>query len=218
MNTVGKRVTSVIICIVVMSLLTGCTNWRKKYEALNVEHQNLQGLMERERAEKGQLAGQLAQEQQTIEELQKKMAQRQSAAKASGFGDKYDVAVDTEEGTVTVKLQNEILFDPGKAVLKRSATSDLNHILEVLKSQYSGRQIDVVGHTDSDPIKKSQWKDNWELSAERALTVVRYMTDHGIAKERIRAIGRGDSKPIVPNTSASNKAKNRRVEIVVHMK
>ena len=218
MNPISKKVTTVIICIVAMSLLSGCTNWRKKYEALNVEHQNLQGLMERERTEKGQLAGQLAQEQQTIEELQKKIAQRQSAGKASGFGDKYDVAFDPEAGTVTVTLPNAILFDSGKAALKRSASGDLNHILEVLKSQYSGRQVDVIGHTDTDPIKKSQWKDNWELSTQRSLTVVRYMTDHGIAKERIRAIGRGDSKPIVPNTSASNKAKNRRVEIVVHMK
>jgi len=217
MNTISKKVTNVIICIAAISLLGGCVS-QKKYNALNVEKENLKGLLEREQTEKGQLAGQLAQEQQTIEELQKKLAQRQSVGQASGFGDKYDVAFDADAGTVTVKLQNEILFDPGKAALKRSASGDLNHILEVLKSQYSGRQVDIVGHTDSDPIKKSQWKDNWQLSTERALTVVRYMIDHGIAKERIRAVGRGDSKPVVPNTSASNKAKNRRVEIVVHMK
>jgi len=217
MKAISKKVMSVIICIAAMSLLGGCVS-QKKYNALNVEKENLKGLLEREQAEKGQLASQLAQEQQTVEELKKKLAQKQSIGKASGFGDKYDVAFDADAGTVTVKLQNEILFDPGKAVLKRSAYSDLNHILEVLKSQYSGRQVDVVGHTDSDPIKKSQWKDNWELSTERALTVVRYMIDHGISKEQIRAIGRGDSQPVVPNTSRSNKAKNRRVEIVVHMK
>ncbi len=218
MSPVSKKLTNVVICIVAMSLLTGCTNWHKKYDSLNVEHQNLKGLLERERAEKGQLASEVTREQQTIEELQKKLAQRQSVGKASGFGDKYDVAFDADAGTVTVKLQNEILFDPGKAVLKRSASSDLNHILEVLKSQYSGRPIDVVGHTDSDPIKKSQWKDNWELSAERALTVVRYMMERGIPKEGIRAIGRGDSQPIASNATASGKAKNRRVEVVVHMK
>ena len=78
--------------------------------------------------------------------------------------------------------------------------------------------IDVVGHTDSDPIQKSKWKDNWELSSQRSLTVVRYLIDKGVNKEKIRAVGRGDSQPVASNTAADGKAKNRRVEIVVHMK
>ena len=219
MRNVSRNTLTVIICMVSMSVLAGCTNWQKKYETLNVEHQNLKGLLERERAEKGQLAGQVTKEQQTIDELQKKIAQRkQTPAVASGFGEGYEVAVDAEAGTVTVTLPNAILFDSGKAVLKRSASTDLNHVLGVLKREYSSRQIDIVGNTDSDPIKKSQWKDNWELSAERALTVVRYMTEHGIPKEKIRAIGRGDSQPIASNATASGKSRNSRVEVVVHMK
>jgi flagellar motor protein MotB len=87
-----------------------------------------------------------------------------------------------------------------------------------LQSKYSGRQIDVVGHTDSDPIKKSPWKDNLQLSTERANSVIRYLTERGIPKDKLRAVGRGDSQPVAPNTTASGKAKNRRVEIVVHMR
>jgi chemotaxis protein MotB len=90
----------------------------------------------------------------------------------------------------------------------------------VLKEKYASKRIDVVGYTDSDPIQKSkdQWKDNWELSSERALSVARYLMDHGISGEQIRAIGCGPSRPVAPNTTAANKAKNRRVEIVVNMR
>ena len=73
-------------------------------------------------------------------------------------------------------------------------------------------------HTDSDPIKKSKWKDNWELSAQRALSVLRYLVQRGTPEDRIRATGRGASQPIASNTTASGKAKNRRVEIVVYMR
>ncbi|MHC5077322.1 MAG: OmpA/MotB family protein, partial [Planctomycetota bacterium] len=96
--------------------------------------------------------------------------------------------------------------------------TELDHINSVLRSKYGGRQIDVVGHTDSDPIKKSSWQDNWELSAQRALSVLRYLVKQGISSEQIRAVGRGESQPIASNSSASGKARNRRVEIVVHMR
>jgi chemotaxis protein MotB len=202
-------------CILVSS---GCTNWQKKYEALNVENQNLKGLLERERAEKGQLADQLSQDQQTIEDLQKKIAERYSPAEASGFGEGYDVAFDPAAGTITVTLPNAILFDAGKAALKKAHSAELDHIVSVLQEKYSGKQIDVVGHTDSDPIKKSKWQDNWELSSQRALSVVRYLVEHGIPQDKVRGIGCGAARPIASNATASGKSKNRRVEIVVHMK
>ena len=72
-------------------------------------------------------------------------------------------------GTITVTLANTILFDSGKATLKSATSKELDHILGVLKDKYSGKTVDVVGHTDTEPIKKSSWKDNWELSAQRAL-------------------------------------------------
>ena len=122
------------------------------------------------------------------------------------------------EGTITVTLPNSILFDSGQASLKKEASKQLDSIYSVLKSKYSGRQIDVVGHTDSDPIQKSDWKDNWELSAQRSLTVTRYLVSKGIPEKQIREIGCGESRPVVANNSAANKAKNRRVEIVVHMR
>ncbi|MDD5327301.1 MAG: OmpA family protein [Phycisphaerae bacterium] len=219
MQTVNKKAIILLLCVASAAFLSGCTDWKKKYKAMNVEHENLKGLLERERSEKGQLTEQVSQNQQTIEELQRQISERnQSPAQASGFGEGYDVAFDAQAGTVTVTLPNAILFDPGKANLKKSTSAELDHIQSVLQSKYSGRQVDVVGHTDSDPIKKSQWKDNWELSAQRSLSVVRYLVERGVSKDTIRAVGRGESQPVAPNDSASGKAKNRRVEIVVHMK
>ncbi len=219
MRTVNKKAIILLICLASATFFPGCTDWKKKYKALNVEHENLKGLLERERAEKGQLNEQVSQSRQTIEELQKQITERQqTTAQATGFGEGYDVALNAKDGTLTVTLSDKILFDSGKATLKKSSSTELDHITSVLQSKYAGRQIDVVGHTDSDPIKKSPWKDNMQLSTERANVVVRYLVEHGIPQSNIRAIGRGESQPIASNKTASGKAKNRRVEIVVHMK
>jgi len=219
MQAARTKTVVMLIGLISISLFSGCTNWKKKYNALNVEYQNTLGLLERERAEKGQLADQVSQSHQTIEELQRQIAERsQTPAEVTGFGEGYDVSLDASAGTITVTLPNAILFSSGKAALKKTTSVELDHIRSVLDSNYSGKQIDVVGHTDSDPIKKSKWKDNWELSAQRALSVVRYLIQRGIAPDRIRAVGRGDSQPIASNSTASGKARNRRVEIVVHMR
>ena len=219
MQTANKKTIALVICLALTTLFSGCTNWKKKYKALNIEHQNTLGLLERERAEKGQLGEQITQNQQTIEELQRQIEQRnQTPAEATGFGEGYEVSFDPSAGTIPVTLSDEILFDSVKAVLKKATSAELDHIQTVLKSKYPGKQIDVVGHTDTDPIKKSPWKDNWELSAQRALSVTRYLVKSGIPEDQARAVGCGEARPIAPNATASGKARNRRVEIVVHMK
>lgn len=225
MNFLSRKITILAIAIVFCGLLSGCTDFKKKYTALNVEHQNLKGLYDNCKAtldssssEKENLAAKLAEGEQTIEELRKKMEEKnQTSGEATGFGD-YQVDLNAAEGTITVTLPNTILFDSGKESLKASAKADLDHIVSVINDKYNGRLIDVVGNTDADPIKKSSWKDNWQLSTERALTVLRHINAKGIPDSQLRAIGCGSGKPIGPNTSASGKAKNRRVEIVVHMK
>ena len=218
MRTINKTTVILLICFVSTMLLPGCTNWKKKYQALNVEHQNLKGLYERQKAEKGQLAERASQDQQTIEDLQRQISERYSPAQATGFGEGYNVAVDAQAGTITVTLPNTILFDSGKADLKKSSVAELDHIRSVLQQKYSDKQIEVVGHTDAEPIKKSKWKDNWELSAQRALSVVRYLIKQGIPNEQIKAVGCGESRPVASNATAGGRAQNRRVEIVIRMR
>jgi chemotaxis protein MotB len=204
---------ALLTCLVSVTLFSGCTDWKKKYEGQLSVSKNLEGLLLRERTEKSQLA---QQNQATIDELQRQIAEGQSAAKATGF--EGDVRFDPSAGTITVTLQNTILFSSGKAALKKATSSELDHIQSVLRQKYSNNLVDVVGHTDTDPIKKSKWKDNLELSAQRSLTVVRYLIGRGVDKKGIRAVGFGAARPVASNSTSSGKARNRRVEIVVYVR
>ncbi|MHC4074708.1 MAG: OmpA family protein [Planctomycetota bacterium] len=65
---------------------------------------------------------------------------------------------------------------------------------------------------------KDKWKDNLELSAQRAITVARYLIQRGIPENEIRAVGCGESRPVASNASSAGKARNRRVEIVVYLR
>ena len=221
MRSYSIKVAVILVCLASLVLLPGCTNWKKKYEALYVEHENTKGLLADEKTTTSQLTDRMAQDQKTIDELQRQIDElNKTPADASGFGEGYDVSFDAEAGTVTVTLPNAILFDSGKAELKSATSAELDHIYSVLQSKYAGKLIEVVGHTDTDPIRKTKdkWKDNWELSAQRALTVMRYLMNKGISAENIKFAGRGPAQPIAPNTTTAGKAKNRRVEIVAHIR
>jgi chemotaxis protein MotB len=205
-----------LFCLVSIALVSGCTDWKKKYENQLAVTKNLEGLLFRERTEKAQIT---EESQKTIDELQRQIAElNKTPAEATGFGEGYDVRFDPSAGTITVTLANTILFSSGQATLKKATSNELDHIQSVLRQKYSNNQIDVVGHTDTDPIKKSKWKDNLELSAQRALTVVRYLIGRGIDDKRIRAVGCGAARPVASNATASGKSKNRRVEIVVYVR
>jgi chemotaxis protein MotB len=216
-----RRRTQLILLgfLFVSMFMPGCTNWQRRYEYLAVEHENLKGRYDKLSGERSQMANRISEDQRTIEELTRQIEEdKRTPADATGFGPGYDVAFDAAAGTITVTLDNTILFASGAATLKSATSNELNHILSVLKSKYAGRRIDVVGHTDTDPIKKSKWADNWELSAQRALSVTRYLVDKGIPASSISASGCGSARPVASNASSSGKAKNRRVEIVVHMR
>lgn len=223
MKDLLKRTLMFSVALVLISMLTGCTNWKKKYAGLDVEHQNLKGRydlctanLDATAADKSQLSQRLDKSIKTIEQLQKEIEERNiSPGEASGFGNNMDVKFDAAAGTITVTLENTLLFSAGAAKMKKSTISELDHIRSVIKDRYASMPIDIVGHTDSDPIKKSKWKDNWELSAQRALAVLRYLESKGMRSDMIRAVAAGSSRSIASNSTASGKARNRRVEIVV---
>ena len=116
-------------------------------------------------------------------------------------------------GGAMIAIEGDILFETGKVTLRSEARRALDGIARTIQSQYAGKEILVVGHTDDQPIKKSGWKDNYQLSTERALPVVRYLMAHGVAPARLMAGGCGEHHPRVPNNSDTNRAANRRVEV-----
>lgn len=116
-------------------------------------------------------------------------------------------------GGAMIAIPGSVLFASGKADLRPQGRKALDAITSTIKSEYSGKDIMVFGHTDDMPIKKSGWKDNYELSAQRALTVVRHLRTRGIPPSRLVACGAGEHRPRVPNTDEATRTRNRRVEI-----
>ena len=121
------------------------------------------------------------------------------------------------KGMLTVDVAEQLFFDSGRANLKDTGKQVLQKVAESLKG-YEDKAIRIVGHTDNVPITKGLQKvfpSNWELSAARATTVVRFLQDAGIAPERLVATGRAEYAPVAPNDSAEGRQKNRRIEITL---
>ena len=121
-----------------------------------------------------------------------------------------ETSQDVVAGTMTVRVPGDVLFDAGKATVREQAKSTLDKVAAALKKDYSGQQIKVEGHTDSDPIKVSRWKSNNELSVARADAVKKYLVSKGVDAGMVSVQGFGSDKP-----KSNDKAQNRRVEIVV---
>lgn len=119
-------------------------------------------------------------------------------------------------GIAWTDIEDDILFDSGKADLKSTGRKKLDEVVKQIKQFFPEYEIWVVGHTDNEPIRKTKnlWKDNLDLSANRAMMVVRTLWEMGIDKNRVIAAGAGEYRPKVPNSTPQNRAQNRRVQIL----
>ena len=115
--------------------------------------------------------------------------------------------------TVVIDISASVLFDSGKADLVQPALSMIDKIGGVLKDQ--PYHIQVNGYTDNAPIHTAQFSSNWELSAMRAISVVRRFVADGIDPTRLVGAGFGEFHPIVANDTVEGMTRNRRVAIVV---
>jgi chemotaxis protein MotB len=121
----------------------------------------------------------------------------------------------TEFGDIAwTSVAENILFDSGKADLKSTARSKLTDIVGQIRSSYPDREVIVVGHTDTDPIQKSKWTDNLELSVQRGAAVTRELKKLGMDPARIIAAGAGEFQPRTTNANKTGKQANRRVQII----
>ena len=121
------------------------------------------------------------------------------------------------KGMLTVDVAEQLFFDSGRATLKDTGKEVLKKVADAIKS-YDDKAIRIVGHTDNVPISGNLQKvfpSNWELSAARATTVVRFLQDTGIPPERLVATGRAEYAPVAPNDSPEGRQKNRRIEITL---
>lgn len=124
------------------------------------------------------------------------------------------ISASRDDRGVVLVLQERTLFESGEAQILEGAKPFLTKVGTLLET--IPNLVKVEGHTDSRPINTFRFPSNWELSGARASSVIRYMIDQSnIEPYRFLAVGYGDTRPVVPNTTAENLQKNRRVVIVI---
>ncbi|MGH8853453.1 MAG: flagellar motor protein MotD [Telluria sp.] len=114
---------------------------------------------------------------------------------------------------ISIEINASVLFDQGEVVLQQEAREVLGEVAGLLKND--PHRIEVEGHTDDLPIANLQFASNWELSAVRATSVVRLFIEGGVADARLSAIGYGSTRPVAPNDTPLNQARNRRVAVMI---
>lgn len=114
---------------------------------------------------------------------------------------------------VEVEIRNDVLFASGSAELHPEAEAVLAQLAITLRG--FGNPIRVEGHTDDVPIDGGRYRDNWDLSAARAASVVRVLGENGIAPARLALLGFGEYRPLQSNATESGRRANRRVLLAI---
>jgi chemotaxis protein MotB len=185
----------------------------KRLEALETEKQNLEyriSAIEKDRS--------MILEEEELEKQRIKETYENLLSSLKGEIDEKTIAIQSFKDALTINMMDKIFFDSGKAGIKPDGLNVLDRIAPILKN-LEGKNIRVEGHTDDVPISakiKSKYPSNWELGAARSSAVARYFIErHGIDPARIVAVSYSSYRPIVPNISEENRARNRRIEIVL---
>ena len=172
---------------------------KKEINGLNIELSNLEKLTQKQKDELARMEDQAKElEKQLSEEIQK-----------------GDITLKRFHDRLIIDIGEKISFDSGKAELKNDVMPALQKITVILNN-YPGNRIIIEGHTDNVPISTRRFRDNWQLSTERALSVLYYiLREKNLNASRFSAAGYGEYNPVVPNDTPANRSLNRRVEIVV---
>ncbi len=123
------------------------------------------------------------------------------------------ISVNMQREGVVISISTSVLFDAGSARIRPESRSTLDAIAELLREMPN--EVRIAGHTDDIP-PFPKWPSNWELSAARAVQVVKYLiTEGGLDPRRLSAIGYAEYRPLFPNDTPEHRQKNRRVEILI---
>ena len=126
-----------------------------------------------------------------------------------------DVDVQVLKGVVYVSLADNMLYKSGSYEISDKANATLSKIAKII-SDYSDFEVLIEGNTDNVPISKANIRNNWDLSALRASSVVQALqTNFGVDPKRLTAGGRGEYNPIASNDTPEGKSRNRRTQIII---
>jgi len=143
-----------------------------------------------------------------LETFEKMLAQFKSLIDAG------KLKVKIKKGKMMLELPSAVLFPSGSAKLSDAGKETLAEVAGVL-AQIPDREFQVAGHTDNVPIKGGAFKNNWELSTARAVSVVSYLQENGVQATALSAAGYSEFQPEAENTTEDGKAMNRRIEIIL---
>jgi chemotaxis protein MotB len=117
-------------------------------------------------------------------------------------------------GDIVITIPDQLLFNSGEATVRTEALPFLEGLGSAILEL--NRHARVEGHTDNVPIRTAQFPSNWELSAARAVMVVRVLSElYGVSAGHLAAVGHADTRPVTENLDPEQRAKNRRVEVVI---
>jgi chemotaxis protein MotB len=129
-----------------------------------------------------------------------------------------DLQVEIKDGKIYLNLSENLLFSSGSAMIDVQGKTALKSVANVL-NQNPDIQIEVIGHTDSVPIRTARFNDNWDLSVARATAITRTLVDeYGVNGKSIKASGRSEYLPVTDNKTPEGRALNRRTEIILSPK
>jgi chemotaxis protein MotB len=130
--------------------------------------------------------------------------------------DEVGVSYGMRDGNMVISVPSTVTFAAGQATLSDEGRKALKKVASTLKKEYPSMKYSIEGHTDADPIKKSKFNSNRELSVMRAMAVLEFLVSEcEIADQKCVVAGHGQYDPVAGNDKDAGKAKNRRVEIVV---
>jgi len=192
-------------------------------DALNQEAKRLQSLLDAIRDQGTDKDKLLALQNTTIQEQERRIKELEEMLKAQPAKPSVTLPTSLEEGVTLletpfgpgVRVEGDLLFDPGKAQFKPGGEEIIRKIAQLEMVRDPTKHIRVCGYTDSDPIRVSGWTDNFQLSGERALTVLRALAKEGIDPSRMHFVGFGEHMLIRDKDGKEDKARSRRVEIYV---
>ena len=116
---------------------------------------------------------------------------------------------------ISLRVQDQLLFPSATAELTDDGSSLVGSLLTTIQ-RYDG-EVWVEGHSDSQTINTDEFSSNWALSSARAIAIVEALEAAGVSAERLRAVGLAATRPLESNATAEGRARNRRVEVVIHV-
>ena len=177
-----------------------------------------------ERSDLDSLQNELASKIARVNELERVIANKEallsklksSLSKALLSFDGKGLTVEQRNGKVYVSMENKLLFKSGSWAVGSEGKLAIKQLAIVLE-QNKDISVLIEGHTDDDPyIGDSKLSGNWDLSVKRATAIVSLLLQNkGVMPENITAAGKGEYSPLVPNSSADNRSKNRRIEVIL---